>query len=629
MTNNISALIQKQVPEHLRDSSPLFTAFLETYYEYAQQRNNAVGLIQNHSENIDIDLTLDSYITKFYDTYGKYIPVEMSYDKRNFIKLLNDIYTAKGTEKAFKLLFKTLFNEEVNISTPADNILKASDGVWVKEQFITVEAQYGAILSETNTLTLTNDYGIFSINSHRKESTSATATRFYYKTLDNIKIVDNQIIFIKDSFDISTYVGVIVKSPKQLKIQTPGNNWQRGQVLTIPGSNKNTIARVVSVDGNGGILSTEILEYGHAHSDNQISVVSPYPNKPVGSVVDIVSTLVSINPTVYNHQLSINDYTDGVVENITGTSNSSEKTYFLQDYVDNTSYSGSTVISTNFVAGAVLSSQVDTNITIDEWLASRAILEFTHSNVVSTKGEYLNENGQLSNQSIRIQDNYFYQIFSYVIETTRDISEYRNVLKVVHPAGLKMFSSIAKQVQYNNIVQATRAMSYDTMYLLDIMDQIADTTAKHISKSILNDSVSTYSTPDTARKTFSKVLLSPSVVANSTSTLKHPGKNIFSPSILTISSAPNMNTSKGINTPVYANLTLLSKLLSRSILSDIGDTVTPNDTNTISKSYIKYPTSDSVSALSPDTNSRSTTTYDVNYFSSNYVSLTTQLSIGY
>jgi hypothetical protein len=455
MSNNIVPLISGQLSEHLREGSPLFVGFMDAFYQYASKRDSAIGVIQYHSNDIDIDLTTDDYVSKFYDTYGTDIPQNIAADRRNFIKLLNSVYNAKGTEKALKLIFRALFNEEIQVSYPSEHILKASDGIWDGESFFTVTTQYGSITDSVNILSFSNSHGDFTVESTRAENISQTAVRFYFKSYTPISVEDGQLIFIYAD-GVMTFAGSLIKSPSHLTIQSPGKSWQRGQVIVIPGTIKNTIARITAVDSQGGILNTEILEYGYVHNSKQTTTISPYPNKPVGSVVDIASNLVSINPNVYHHTIGIRDYIDGVYESVVGVSSGS-------------GYSNRTDIATTSTQSNSISVVSDTGITIEDWIASRAVLVYDSSIIVKTKGYYRNENGQLSNQEIKTQDNYFYQAFSYLIETFRDISEFKSALKITHPAGTKLFSNLDKSVSYAPPFSAMRTLSHDTMYFIDLI----------------------------------------------------------------------------------------------------------------------------------------------------------------
>lgn len=55
-------------------------------------------------------------------------------------------------------------------------------------------------------------------------------------------------------------------------------------------------------------------------------------------------------------------------------------------------------------------------------------------------GYYANNNGLLSSNK-KLQDNFYYQDFSYVIKSSKSLDEYSDLMKkLIHPAGTKMFS---------------------------------------------------------------------------------------------------------------------------------------------------------------------------------------------
>lgn len=64
-------------------------------------------------------------------------------------------------------------------------------------------------------------------------------------------------------------------------------------------------------------------------------------------------------------------------------------------------------------------------------------------------GRYINLDGHVSSLKY-IQDSYFYQMFSYMLKTTRDKEEWKDYIKHVHPAGLIGFSYKDVVSQYFN-----------------------------------------------------------------------------------------------------------------------------------------------------------------------------------
>lgn len=501
--NNVAPHIASQLPEYLRGNSPLFTGFIETYYKYVEKRENAIGLIQNRQLDTDIDETLDIYVSEFYSTYGEYLPKNTALDKRNFIKLLSDVYDAKGTQKSLKLIFRALFNEDISITYPSEQILKSSDGIWEVEQFITLTTKFGVNPDTGDVIKFNNIYGDFVIDTTKIVQVQPNICRVYFKTYSKIQVVPDQLVYVYNSLSAITYVGGLIKSPSKLSIVIPGTSWQAGQIISIVGRGMNTTARIVGVDVNYGIAYTEILEYG-LHEENQIIVLSPYAIKPSSTNIAIDKTLVSISPNVYNHSITISDQTDGIFETVRGNSDAiDDRSYFLTDYLER-GYFGTLVIDQ--VSNVVpISITQNTGITIQEWLNSRATIVYTYDYIVSTKGVFSNERGQLSNQFIRTEDNYFYQPFSYVVETKRDIREYKDILNISHPAGTKRFSLLEKTAVYNMGVVASRALSVDTSYFLDLVNSYDSkyfTTGKVfvetlISSDIINNKVLNKSIADT------------------------------------------------------------------------------------------------------------------------------------
>jgi hypothetical protein len=74
--------------------------------------------------------------------------------------------------------------------------------------------------------------------------------------------------------------------------------------------------------------------------------------------------------------------------------------------------------------------------------SSTAAITFATGHIYHAPGEYVDNAGFLSD-SIKIQDNDYYQPYSYVIETREQLSNWKTTyLKSSHPAGFKMFSNL-------------------------------------------------------------------------------------------------------------------------------------------------------------------------------------------
>jgi hypothetical protein len=127
----ISPLVEQQLPEFVRGEYSTFVTFLEKYYEWMEQSGNVVKAADEIKNAQDVDLTTNYYIEEIQKEFLPYFPQSITLDKRKFLKLINQFYTSKGTPNSVKFLFRALYNEEIDIYYPKDDILIASDGKWV------------------------------------------------------------------------------------------------------------------------------------------------------------------------------------------------------------------------------------------------------------------------------------------------------------------------------------------------------------------------------------------------------------------------------------------------------------------------------------------------------------------
>lgn len=145
-----SLLVNRQLPEFVRDEYPLFQTFLEAYYEFLEneqgsQNNDLITQAKNLKNISDVDASIADFETSFFNTFASLVPRDIQVTKEFLIKNVLPLYLAKGSEKAFKLLFRLLFNDEVEVILPKNNILRASDGKWTVDNIINIETDVRSI----------------------------------------------------------------------------------------------------------------------------------------------------------------------------------------------------------------------------------------------------------------------------------------------------------------------------------------------------------------------------------------------------------------------------------------------------------------------------------------------------
>lgn len=134
----ISPLIANQFPAFYRDQGPNFIAFVKAYYEWAEQSGNFIEQSRSLFDNLDIDSTSAEFISHFKSQYVSLLPDSIMGDKRLLMKHILDLYRSKGTPRAYNLLFRILFDEDIEFYIPNDYIFKASDNAWFVPRYIEV-----------------------------------------------------------------------------------------------------------------------------------------------------------------------------------------------------------------------------------------------------------------------------------------------------------------------------------------------------------------------------------------------------------------------------------------------------------------------------------------------------------
>jgi hypothetical protein len=176
MDQKTSLLINRQVPEFVREEYPLFISFLEAYYQFLEKEQFTNGVSQKNdlttkSKDLryvsDIDYSLDQFEQEFFDTFIPLLPAETAVNKDFLIKNILPLYQSKGTEKSFQFFFRLLFNEDISIEYPRNQILRASDGNWSIENLLRTD---NVIYSQYVSDGTTKDYYLpYELNTNQVE----------------------------------------------------------------------------------------------------------------------------------------------------------------------------------------------------------------------------------------------------------------------------------------------------------------------------------------------------------------------------------------------------------------------------------------------------------------------------
>jgi hypothetical protein len=459
-----SALVPSQVPEFVRSDYPTFVAFVEAYYEYLD--GQGVDLLTV----VDLDKTLDSFIQYFKRELAVSLPKDLQVDERFLLQHIKDQYLAKGSEGSFKLLFRLLYNKNVEVGYPGQQLLRASDGRWNQDISIFIRVDIGLpSMIDGKLVDVVQPNRTFKVLVDRRQYVEIEVDRVvqlsdsvYEIFIDrrffgNIKVGDQ--IRYKQEFSAT-----IVSTTSSLNIINKGTGFRLGQLFELKnGGGVRSIVKVTRIDQDGGILSAEFIKYGIGYGTDFNIQVNP---------------LLDYYAPISGEHSSANAIPGGL--NITDVMNGfSEQGYINKDdfaRTDTDNYADGTY------AGTVLrefSAQPLGGITVSN-LNSPATLQIKLGSLAKYPGYYTSNDGFISD-AIFIQDSRYYQAFSYVLRIDERLATYRTAVRtMVHPAGTALFGEFLIQnnfdisVTLESLIKILAVTVSDIVTMVDVTRPIFD-----------------------------------------------------------------------------------------------------------------------------------------------------------
>jgi hypothetical protein len=136
----ISNFVQNQFPQFYLEDGPDFILFVKAYYEWMESENQSIYQSRRLFDYRDIDNTVESFLEFFQKKYLYGIPFDIISNKRFILKHILDVYRSKGSINCYKLLFKLIYNEDIDVYLPSVDVLRVSDGTWKEPKFLEVTA---------------------------------------------------------------------------------------------------------------------------------------------------------------------------------------------------------------------------------------------------------------------------------------------------------------------------------------------------------------------------------------------------------------------------------------------------------------------------------------------------------
>lgn len=463
MISKLSSQVGQQLPEFIRSDYPMFVSFLEAYYEYV-----AANTIQGNLNTAkDLDETLDIFIESFKRDFAVNIPDMQKLSTKEFLRNAKAFYTSKGTEASFRFLFRAMYGKEIGISYPEQSILRASDGRWNQEVSSIISVVTGDPFSCTGQKVKINSSMTSIVKVvNRVKALPDGLYEIFYDTGGYLKASAGDTVTFED------FAGIIGYAIDHVVINKKGAGFRVGQLFSINGSGgTGAKIRVTRVDSDGGILYMKPVLFGSGYSG------APY----------FATILPRTTTAVLSDWNMIQNTTEGTTDG---------------GYVFNYAYSDEYAAGYD---GDILSSFfTDSSVppnagVIDD--ADTANIEVRFGGLAKYPGFFSTANGFPSDEN-KLQDNYYYQIYSYVLKLDEQLETYRSMVKsLLHPAGMALFAEYELLTEVDGLSQIDLLDKFlqirfndtvnpdDSAKLIDFIKSLQDTVSMDDTKYIYDRKV--------------------------------------------------------------------------------------------------------------------------------------------
>lgn len=489
---HIETLIDSFVPSHIRSGYPDLIEFVRAYLQFLETQHQSSYFQNTVPEQRFLDTQQEQFLKRIEKEIGLFVPREYEADPKIFYNKISDLWRSKGSSEAIETFFRIFFNEPVQISYPNERILIPSNSNWFQESFITLDSQGGFEVSMESIEIYRFFRNIESfVDVSRFEVIDSNTFRVYSEKdpFENVDIDDEFIIRDKNTGDF-VCVGRVVESPTNIRIRNGGRDWRLGQIIRFPGTIKDTLIRVDEIDDNGSIERLSIVEYGYEHASSPTFIVSPYPVRPSGGELDIITEQLPNGAIAFT--LDITSDSVGISDSAEGYQAGD---YFLEDYADPL-YTGTRAfftITTNDNNNNNQQGDTDdiytsdvVDVTLEEWLLSRATISMEFAPSSKLEGEWKDLTSIISNDFTRIQDSFYYQTFSYEINSEIYPDEYRYLVPEFHVSGHERFFNYDQAVTFDTfVVDVSFTLPF---FEIDFVDSILseDPRVKKVTKRLVD-----------------------------------------------------------------------------------------------------------------------------------------------
>ena len=270
-------------------------------------KDNVIRAAARQQKNRNADTSVDKYFEYLKSEFNKGFPTSTEINRRFITNKIKDFYKSKSNEDAYKFLFKSIFDLDVEFRYPGEEILRISDGDF--EKTILIRAVKASNIFEYLNQTITGRTSGALGNVVDIKATFLGGIEYAELTMKLVSgtfLAGETIEILEDSTANTTLYGMVAETT----IIDAGSGYTIGDVLTITGDGEEATAIVSSVS-NGPITKLKTNAIGHGYQLNTSATVTN-----TGTGGNSFSLKVTELANTYTVTSGANTYTVGEISKV-------------------------------------------------------------------------------------------------------------------------------------------------------------------------------------------------------------------------------------------------------------------------------------------------------------------------
>ena len=270
-------VLANKLPEFVRDNYPNFVQYVRDYLAWLEEDDNFLGIVNAWRNNMEPSIAAEPYLDAMLADLGFVSGQNLAIDKPLLIHLLKDFYLSRGTEASFRFLFRMLFNADVEIRYPREQMLVPSYAEYGERHFIFTTANNISMLNFQDLVVYVRENGgtLTGLTSKVKASIEniqivhGSGTPYFRIEIlrPNFEfIVEEPVTVVSGDYVITEFVQPVL----DIEVVNPGYAYKTGEVIQVTGAKLNGNAFIESTR-KGGITG--------------INVIAPGANYEVGDLI--------------------------------------------------------------------------------------------------------------------------------------------------------------------------------------------------------------------------------------------------------------------------------------------------------------------------------------------------------